>query len=353
MDRRNENSHPTRHVVMVFYPDAHILDVVGPVEILTGAGLFTDQGPAPYRITLVAGQRGPTTTTCGLTLQADKGFAEARRDNEEIDTLVVAGGHGTPAALTDHKLRDYVNWAASRARRVVSICTGAMILAALGLLDGRRATTHWWWCPILAREYPGVKLEPDALYVRDGNVWTSAGVTSGMDLCLALLEEDLGHDIAVQVARYNVMFMMRPGGQSQFSAQLLAQQAQADGAIGDILDFILKNVRANLTVTALAARACMSERSFARKFKAATQLTPAQYVEAARLQSARLALEQSDEHVDTIAGDAGFSNPERMRRAFQRHLGVSPRDYRERFQRSQVARPLKPADTGVSPTDTG
>lgn len=321
--------------MVVLYPDAHILDVVGPVEILAGASLFVGQGHAPYRITLVANHRGPVSTTSGLTLQADKGFSDAQGDKEVIDTLIVSGGHGAQSALEDSDLRDYVAWAAARARRVVSICTGAMILAELGLLDGRRATTHWWWCPVMSHKYPKVRLEPDALYVRDGEVWTSAGVTSGMDLSLALLEDDLGYDIAIQVARYNVMYMMRPGGQSQFSTQLLAQQAKVEGVIGDILSYIIESVGANLTVTALAARACMSERSFARKFKAATQLTPAQYVEAARLQAARVALEQKDEHIDAIAENSGFGNSERMRRAFQRHLAVSPSDYRERFQRRQ------------------
>lgn len=340
MAKHNENRQQTRHVVVVLYPDAHILDVVGPVEILTGAKLFMDQAPSPYRVTLVAHQRGPVPTTSGLTLQSDWSFSEARDCGDAIDTLIVSGGHGTQSALEDVALREYVQWAATQARRVVSICTGAMILAELGLLDGRRATTHWWWCPVLSHRYPKVHLEPDALYVRDGELWTSAGVTSGMDLSLALLEEDLGFDIAIQVARYNVMYMMRPGGQSQFSTQLLAQQAKAEGVIGEILNYVIERVDANLTVTALAARACMSERSFARKFKATTQLTPAQYVEAARLQAARIALEQTSEHVDAIALSSGFGSTERMRRVFQRHLAVSPSDYRDRFQRRQPVQSL-------------
>ncbi|MCB1844864.1 MAG: DJ-1/PfpI family protein, partial [Halioglobus sp.] len=291
-----------------------------------------------YQVTLVAGSAGPVTTTSGLVLQADQDFTTARARQTPIDTLIVAGGHGVLTALDDEPLLDYLRWAADRATRVVSICTGAMLLAELGMLNGKRATTHWWWCPVLERQYPDVKIEPDALYVRDGRFWTSAGVTSGMDLALALIEEDLGYDIAIQVARYNVMFMMRPGGQSQFSTQLLAQQANAEGAIGESVAYILDNVAANLTVTALAARACMSERSYARKFKQATRLTPAQYVEAARLQAARVALEQGTEHVDTIARKVGFGHPERMRRCFQRHLGVAPVDYRERFRRRRPMR---------------
>ena len=316
---------------MVTYPDAHVLDVAGPLEVLTGAKYFLPEGPDPYRVTLVAGEAGPVRTTSGLRLTADRSFAEARAETDEIDTLIVAGGHGTLAALEDAELLDYVRAAAERSRRVVSICTGAMILAELGLLDGRRAATHWWWCPILERRYPKVRVERDAIYVRDGHVWTSAGVTSGMDLALALVEADWGHDIALQVARYNVMFMIRPGGQSQFSARLLAQRAE-DPAIHATLEHILAAPGGPLTVTALAARAGLSERTFARRFKDETGLTPAAYVETARLQAARVALETTPSGIEQIARTTGFASAERMRRAFQRHLGVSAADYRARFQ---------------------
>lgn len=321
----------SRQVVMVIYPDAHILDVAGPIEILTGTHLFIKEDIKPYNITVVAEKAGPVSTTCGLTLQADKSFEAARRSREPIDTLFVAGGHGTSDALKNKSLLNYVRWASERANRVVSICTGAMILAEAGLLDNRRATTHWFWCPLLAKSYPSIKVEPDALFVRDEHIWTSAGVTAGMDLSLALIEQDWGHEIALQIARYNVMYMMRPGGQAQFSAQLIAQQHDS-GPLTDTLDFILNNVGDNLTVTTLAARACMSERSFARKFKEATHMTPAQYVEIARLQSARTQLEQTDDLIEVVALNVGFVNPERMRRAFQRHLGISATDYRDRFQ---------------------
>jgi len=316
---------------MVAYPDAHILDIVGPIEVLTGTKLFVEQDADPYVVTLVAETAGPMPMTCGLTLEAAKSFTSARRSKAPIDILMVAGGHGTQAAIENTSLVSFVRWASARASRTVSICTGAMVLAAAGLLDNRRATTHWFWCPVLARNYPQVNVEPDALFVRDGEVWTSAGVTAGMDLSLALIEEDWGHDLALQIARYNVMFMMRPGGQTQFSAQLVAQQ-NATGPMGDILDYINNHPGDSLTVTRLAARACMSERSFARKFSEATDMTPAQYVEFARLQVARAALEQSDEPIEVVANDAGFGNPERMRRAFQRHLGVAATEYRARFQ---------------------
>lgn len=331
----------TRNVVMVAYPDAHILDVVGPLEVLTGAKLFLPRETVPYRVSLVARRAGPVSTTSGLTLQADAGFAQSRAEDAPIDTLIVAGGHGTSDALKDAELLDYVGWAAARARRVVSICTGAMILAELGLLDGRRAATHWWWAPILAQKYPAVQVDADAIYVRDGKYWTSAGVTTGMDLALALVEEDWSHAVAVQVARYNVMYMMRPGGQAQYSAQLLADKSE-DPVIARTLTYILASLTDDLDVPALAERACMSERTFARRFKHQTGMTPAHYVEEARLQAARVELEQSDAPVEQIALRTGFVSAERMRRAFQRRLGVSASDYRSRF-RAGGPEPAEPA----------
>lgn len=316
---------------MVTYPDAHILDVVGPLEILTGSKFFLPEGPAPYDVTVVAAEAGPVPTTSGLTIDAQISFVDAIHDIGDIDTLIVSGGHGTASALEDALLLDYVSAAAPFARRIVSICTGAMILAEAGLLDGKRASTHWWWCPILEQRYPQVTVDRDAIFVRDGNVWTSAGVTAGMDLALALVEMDWGHDIALQVARYNVMYMMRPGGQSQFSAHLVAQKA-ADPTINQVLDYILKNPGDALTVTGLAAMAALSERTFARRFKDETGITPAAYVEASRIQAARVALETTDQSIDQVALQTGFQNAERMRRAFQRHLGVSAGEYRERFR---------------------
>lgn len=320
-----------RKIVVVTYPEAHVLDVVGPVEVLTGARYFMPDGPAPYNVTLIADAPGPVMTTSGVSINAHRGFSDAMSDKDEIDTLIVSGGHGTPAALENVALMDFVRSAAKRAARVVSICTGAMILAEAGLLDGRRATTHWWWCPILAKRYPQVTVDCDTLFVRDGQVWTSAGVTAGMDLALSLVAMDWGQAVALQVARFNVMFMMRPGGQSQFSAHLVAQQAE-DPAIDETLAHILKNLGAPLTVTELAARAKMSERTFARRFKDETGMTPARYVEAARVEAARVALETTDTGIELVAARGGFQNGERMRRAFHRHLGVSATDYRDRFR---------------------
>jgi len=320
---------------MVVYPESHILDIVGPLEVLTGAKLFLPDNIQPYEVHVVAHKAGSISTTSGLTIEADQSFEDAKNDSRPIDTLMIAGGHGTVDALEDQYLLDFVSHAAGLADRVVSICTGAMILAEVGLLDGKKATTHWWWCPVLSKKYPNVDIDPDAIYVRDGNIWTSAGVTTGMDLALSLVEMDWGHDIALQVARYNVMYMMRPGGQSQFSAHLVAQKAE-DPIINATLDYVLNNLTEPLTVTALAARAVMSERTFARKFKQETSVTPAHYVEAARVQAARVELEQSETGIEQIAIKTGFQNAERMRRAFQRHVGVSASDYRERFKPNRL-----------------
>jgi transcriptional regulator GlxA family with amidase domain len=328
-----------RRVLMVAYPGAHNLDVVGPLEILATTSYFSADGERPYDIAIVAETAGPLSASSGLTITAALSFADVLADDRDIDTVMIAGGHGSSAAMKDPALVAFLRAVAPRARRIASICTGALVLAEAGLLDGRRASTHWFWCPKMETDYPAVEVDRDAIYVRDGNVWTSAGVTSGMDLALALVENDLGHEAALQVARFSVMYMMRPGGQSQFSAHLVAQRAE-DPAINATLDFILANPGDPLTVTVLAARAGLSERTFARRFKDETGMTPAAYVETARVQAARVALETTTQGVEQIAIGAGFQNAERMRRAFQRHLGVSATEYRDRFRGSRAARSL-------------
>ncbi|KAJ55803.1 AraC family transcriptional regulator [Actibacterium mucosum KCTC 23349] len=320
---------------MVVYDDAHVLDVVGPLEVMNGAAFFLPDETKPYSVSVVAAKAGSVKTTSSLALIADQSYADALADPEPIDTLIVSGGVGTMAALKDNELLAFVQKAAARSRRIVSICTGALILAEVGLLEGKRASTHWFWSPILEKRYPQVKIESDAIYVQDGNIWTSAGITAGMDLALALVEEDWGHDIALNVARLNVMYMIRPGGQSQFSAHLVAEKAE-DPAIHDVMQYILKTPSDPLTVTALAARAGLSERTFARRFKEETGLTPAAYVETSRVQAARVHLETTSDGIEQIALQAGFQNAERMRRAFQRHVGVSASEYRERFQKTLV-----------------
>ena len=331
-----------RKVLMIAYPGVHHLDVVGPLEILATTQFFTGEGDPPYDLKIIASRTGPLKASSGLTVTADASYAEAMKSELEIDTLMVAGGHGSSSQLKNPELLNFMRTMAPRARRIVSICTGALILAEVGLLKGKRASTHWFWCPVMETRYPDVTIDREAIYVRDGNVWTSAGVTSGMDLALALVEMDWGHTVALEVARFSVMYMMRPGGQSQFSAHLVAQRAE-DPAINGALTFILENPSDPLTVTSLAARALMSERTFARRFKEKTGVTPAAYVETARVQAARVALETTDHAIDQIAAQTGFQSAERMRRAFHRHVGISAGEYRDRFRMT--------VDPGARPRD--
>ncbi len=231
-------------------------------------------------------------------------------------------------------IRAIVDWiarASRRARRTTSVCTGAYLLAAAGLLDGRRATTHWEQCGHLAQHYPAVDVDPDPVWVRDGDVWTSAGVTAGIDLALALVEDDLGPEVALAIARELVVFLKRPGGQSQFSGALSAQQASRP-ALRELQAWIPAHLGDDLSVAALAARACLSERSFARAFRAEIGQTPAAYVEKLRVERARALLEDGAESLEAVSQATGFTSPEVLRRAFHRRVGVSPAAYRERFR---------------------
>jgi transcriptional regulator GlxA family with amidase domain len=314
-------------VVMLAFRDAQILDVVGPMQVLAGVN---DERPTPaYALTLLAEKKGPFASSGGLRLDADGAYADLPA---KIDTLMIAGG-AIERALRDPAMLRAVRDGAKRARRVVSICSGAFFLAAAGLLKGKRATTHWRSVDLLAKNFPDVAVEPDALYVRDGKIWTSAGVTAGMDLALALVREDWGDDMALAVARRHVMFLMRPGGQSQFSAHLVAA---AKGKLAALLRWIPEHIDGALDVAALAARANMSERSFARIFLKETGETPAAYVARARLDAARRLLTASDLPVETIAARSGFGSEERMRRAFHRHLKVAPTQFRARFQQKDA-----------------
>jgi transcriptional regulator GlxA family with amidase domain len=315
---------------MLGYDEAQILDITGPLQILSTA--LTPEGKPAYAIELVAPKAGPIAASAGLTLQARRGIGQIPyTELSDIDTFLVSGGYGSRALRHDEAALAFIREAATRARRTASICTGALLLAAAGLLDGKRATTHWAFAPQFRRDFPKVEVDEDAIYVREGNLWTSAGVTAGMDLALALVEEDLGRDTALAIARHHVMYLMRPGGQSQFSAQLAAQAIE-DERIAQICAYIVQNPRAELTVPKLAAQAHMSERNFARRFAEAAAMTPALFVERARLDEARRRLTDGALPLETVAYDAGFGVAERMRRAFIRHLGVTPHRYRERFQ---------------------
>jgi transcriptional regulator GlxA family with amidase domain len=318
-----------RRVVIAAYPGIQPIDVVGPAEVFNTAARLEPPG---YTVEIAAPERGPLeSSTVGLV--ADKALRSLRGP---IDTLIVAGGLGVRDACRDPRMVAAVRRAAECSRRVCSVCTGAFLLAEAGLLEGRRATTHWAGCDGLAERYEGIEVERDPIFVKDGNVYTSAGVTAGMDLALALVEEDLGRRIALEAARWLVLFVKRPGGQSQFSAQLAAQSAERE-PLRELQDWIAGNLDADLSVSALAARAHMSERNFARAFRTELGMTPAAYIEAARVEAARMALESGTAPVETVARQAGFGTVETMRRAFHRRLGVGPAEYRARFRSVRAA----------------
>ena len=309
-----------RRVVFVAYPRITALDLVGPHEVLGAAGA--------YELVVAATEPGPVRTTRGPLLHADRALSSLRG---AIDTLIVVGGEGAIAAASDAALVRNVRRLAARSRRVASVCTGTFVLAAAGQLAGKRATTHWAACSRLAQEYPDIDVDPEPIFVRDGNVWTSAGVTAGMDLALALVADDLGRDVALRVARRLAMYVQRPGGQAQFSAQLDAQTPSSD-PLRDLLAYIGEHPDHEHTVDRLAARVAMSPRNFARVFRRDTGLTPAAYVEGVRVEHARRLLETTSLPVDEVACVSGFGTPETLRRAFARRVGAAPSDYRDRFR---------------------
>jgi transcriptional regulator GlxA family with amidase domain len=356
-----EDAH--RDVAILVYPGVQSLDLTGPLEVFSAAhqlcelggvrgaelsgargaagGERRDSGSrmrresryrarrAPgYRTHVISPDGAPVETSSGLTIVPHAGIDSAPR---AIDTLIVAGGAGVERLCEDRAALAWIAARAGDARRVASVCTGAFALAAAGLLDGRRAATHWASVAELARRYPRVRVDPESIFVRDGCVWTSAGVSAGMDLALALIEEDLDREAALTVARHLVLFLRRPGNQSQFSATLAAQ-APARDALREVQRFAIENLAADLSVEALAARAHMSARHFARSFRAQAGITPARYVERLRLEAARRALEETVEPLGAVADGCGFGTPETMRRTFLRALGVGPAEYRRRFQ---------------------
>ncbi|MFF8289733.1 GlxA family transcriptional regulator [Streptomyces sp. NPDC016309] len=312
-----------RPVLVVLFDGVQSLDVTGPVEVFAGADHLSG-GPAPYPIRTASLDGRPVRTPSGLRLAADGALADAALPH----TLLVPGGEGTRDP--DPRLVAWLREHAPRVERLVSVCTGAVLLAAAGLLDGHRVTTHWAFCDHLARHHPEVRVDPDPIFVRDGRLATSAGVTAGIDLALALVEEDLGRDAALTIARHLVVFLRRPGNQAQFSAQLAAQTASRR-PLREVQQFITEHPGADLSVDALATRARLSPRHFARAFRAETGTTPGRYVERVRLEHARRLLEDTGGGVHEVARACGYGTPEAMRRAFAKALGTSPADYRRRF----------------------
>jgi transcriptional regulator GlxA family with amidase domain len=317
----------TRVVEVLVYPSVQLLDVTGPVQVFASANDMVAEAREmpPYAVRIVSqgGQR--VTASAGLELAADS----LPPIGAALDTLVVAGGQDVEAAASNAVLVDWVRQRARQARRTASVCTGAFLLAASGVLDGRRAVTHWSFCADLARRFPAVRVEPDPIFVQDGSVWTSAGVTAGIDLALALVEEDLGRTVALAVARYLVVFLKRPGGQAQFSAALSLQAAE--DKFGALHEWVAAHLADDLSLMVLARRAGMSERSFSRHYAEATGLTPGRAVERLRVEAARRMLSESRLPVKRIAQHCGFGSEETMRRCFLRLIAVTPQDYRTRF----------------------
>jgi transcriptional regulator GlxA family with amidase domain len=316
-----------RIVEMLVFPSVQLLDVTGPIQVFASANDFAvEAGKAPpYEIRIVTQDADMVTASAGVSLAA----VPLPPIGSPVDTVIVAGGHGVHAASANASLAGWVGRRANDARRVASVCTGAFLLAASGVLDGKRAATHWSVCAELAKRFPAVRVESDPIFVRDGSVWTSAGVSSGIDLALALVEEDLGRAAALAVARYLVVFLKRPGGQAQFSATLSLQTAE--DRFGALHAWINQHLAEEISLSVMARQSGMSERSFSRHHADATGMTPARAVERLRVEAARRLLLESRLPIKRISQRCGFGSEETMRRSFMRLLDVTPQDYRARF----------------------
>ena len=316
-----------RRIVFVIFDGLQPLDLAGPHEVFSLAGALSADGA--YQCQVAARAVGPVRAASGLLVHA--GHAVSELDPAGIDTVMVVGGRGVDAACHDRALVEWLAVAGRMARRVTSVCTGVFLLAAAGLAEGRRVTCHWSRAADLATEYPGVTVDADPIFIRDGRIWTSAGVTAGMDLALALVEDDLGAAVAQQVARNLVLYLRRPGSQSQFSVPLWSAQPATDPIRAAVLA-VHADPGARLGITDLAAHAGLSPRHLQRRFAAEMGTPPASYVERVRVESARRALTEGDDPVEAIARRCGFGTAETLRRVFQRRLGVAPSEYRDRFR---------------------
>jgi transcriptional regulator GlxA family with amidase domain len=309
-----------RRIAFLLFPDFQLLDAAGPISAFEIAERYV---PGSYELRVVAREAGAVPSTSGASMNA-VGLPRAA----SIDTLLIAGGEGSRPACRDPKLLKFVTRCGAVARRVASVCSGAYLLAATGLLDGRPVTTHWTRCADLARKFPRVRVESDRIFVHSGKFWSSAGITAGIDLALALISEDLGESVARKVAQQLVVYYRRPGGQSQFST--LLELERADGRFAPLLDYMRNNLRTRLSVDVLAAQTCMSPRNFARAFRGETGTTPARAVMRLRAETARAQLERGGTSVQQVAAACGFGDPERLRRAFVSLFGRSPSQLRAR-----------------------
>ena len=324
-------------VAILAVPDCHSLEVSGPLDVFAEA-TRQSAGQARYQVEVIAEQPGPLPCFAGLRILPTRTIADA---DHPIDTLIIAGARQLVNTPQSPALIDWVKRRSAAARRFGSICTGAFLLGAAGLLQGRRVATHWEYAARLAATYPKAVVEADSIFVRDGPMFSSAGVSAGIDIALALVEEDHGRALAVAVARWLVVFLKRPGGQSQFSAQL-ASEVAAQSPIEQVQQWIRGHPGEDLSVAALARTAHMSERNFSRQFRAGTGISPAAYVEATRLDAARAMLEDTRLPLQRIAVACGFAGVDALRRAFVRRLGVTALDYRQRFRSTASPPPSAP-----------
>lgn len=322
-------THALRAIHILAFPNVQLLDVTGPLQVFASANEHAvEQGfETPYAPAVIARQEGSVVSWAGLGLHTQP------LPETPSDTLIIAGGRGVHAALKDQTLVQWVRNQAAGARRVASVCTGAFLLAEAGLLDGHRVVTHWDSCDELAVSYPALQVDPEPIFINEDALWTSAGVTAGIDLALAMVEADLGRPVALAVARDLVVFLKRPGGQSQFSTALSMQHAtrSQDSRFGDLHAWILDNLASDLSVATLAAQVGMSERSFVRHYRAHTGNTPARAIEQLRVEAARRLLGDSALPIKRIADRCGFGTEETLRRSFMRAVAVTPQAYRERF----------------------
>lgn len=322
------SSRKARRVVLLAYDDMNLLDLSGPLQVFATANRYSAvDGGMMYETIVASAHGGSIATSSGLAVMT---VALSDVDSLSVDTLIAPGGSRDEEYRAPAELVAWIARKANTVRRLCSVCTGAFLLAAAGQLDGRRAATHWNWAERLRKRHPAIEVDADRIYVRDGHVWTSAGVTAGIDLALALIEDDFGHRVAIETARQLVVFMKRSGGQSQFSVPLAAQ-AQESSRFADLHAWVAGHLNEHLSVERLAEQAAMSPRTFARVYAATHLRTPAKMVEAMRLEAACRALEETDLPLKAIAASSGYGNEQKLRRAFHRQLGISPPQYRSRF----------------------
>jgi transcriptional regulator GlxA family with amidase domain len=318
---------PSRRVAIVAVPPVRTLDIFGPAEVFADAN-HLHHGDPPYDVQIVSATEDRTVASyVGVPLVTDQTYREVRHS---VDTLLVAGGEGAQQMRYSSNFLEWLRRQSKKARRFGSVCTGALVLAEAGLLDGRRVTTHWNWCQELAQKHPRVQVDPRPIYIRDKNLFTSAGVTAGIDLSLAMVEDDLGGTLALQIAQMMVVFLRRPGGQSQFSATLMAQ-ARGRRSLRDLLAWVADHLGTDVAVGNLARRVAMSPRNFARVFREEIGETPARHIETLRLEAARRQLETTSASLDEVADVCGFGSAEILRRTFFRRVGTTPGKYRMSF----------------------